>query len=208
MTLDTTVEREPLPTSRAEQTRAKKQRVLDVARNRFVHYGYRAVTMETIARVSAVSKQSLYLWHVDKPALFKACLVDGALRLPVLRFDPDTDIEDDLRTFGVALLSELAQPSSIGFGAVLIREAHEFPEIAQLVRRNREQYLVQPIAEYLYQKGLAGNDRRGMADLWISLLLAPIHNHLLLGDTLPDEMTFASHVRTATAVFLRGATIC
>ena len=60
---------------RANQTLAKKARLLLIAREQFIAQGYRAVTMESIAQMAGVSKRSLYLWHDDKAALFRACLL-------------------------------------------------------------------------------------------------------------------------------------
>lgn len=204
--METSTAPAPLRTSRARQTLAKKQHVLDVARAEFVRHGYRATTMDAIAQLSGVSKRSLYLWHEDKPALFKACLIDGARRIPPLPYDPEGAIDVGLRDFGVALLQEFTRPTTIGMGMLLVREAQEFPELADLARRNRDEYMIRPLAHHLHRTGLAGSDAVAAADLLMSMILVPVHNHLLFGDAVPSEAYFQAHVVQAIATFLHGRT--
>ena len=106
----------PVPTriGRADQTLAKKRRLLQIAREEFIRQGYRAVTMDAIAQAAGVSKRSLYLWHEDKAALFRACLAAGVERFPLPQFSDPAEAEADLRAFGVALLTEFTRPSTVG----------------------------------------------------------------------------------------------
>lgn len=192
--------------SRAEQTLDKKRRLLEAARDAFVREGYNAVTMDSIAQKAGVSKRSLYLWHEDKAALFRECVVEGALRFPAPSFDASRDLAASLRSFATELLREFIKPSTIGMGKLLIRESHEFAELAQVAERSRSQYLVKPIAEHLRQTGVAPDGSDEAAELLLSMILAPVHNHLLLGTALPRPKEIASHVATAIDVFLFGQT--
>ena len=51
----------PARVGRADQTLAKKRRLLQIAREQFIVQGYRAVTMDAIAQAVGVSKRTLYL---------------------------------------------------------------------------------------------------------------------------------------------------
>jgi AcrR family transcriptional regulator len=65
-----------------ESTRQRMAHLLEVARDIFVRRGYRATTMDEVATAAGVTKRTLYAWHRDKEALFRACIVAGAERFP------------------------------------------------------------------------------------------------------------------------------
>ena len=192
------------PTGRAHQTLAKKRRLLQIAREEFIRQGHRAVTMDAIAQAAGVSKRTLYLWHEDKAALFRACLNAGVERFPLPQFSEAADPEADLRAFGIALLQEFSRPSTIGMARLMIREAHEFTEFGPLVRRSRDDHLAKPLTHYLESAGLVNGGDPRAAMLLLSMLLAPVHNALLVDDALPSEPECARHVDMAVRIFLGG----
>ena len=192
------------PVGRADQTLAKKRRLLQIAREEFIRQGYRAVTMDAIAQAAGVSKRTLYLWHEDKAALFRACLDAGVERFPLPQFNDAVEPEADLRAFGTELLREFVRPSTVGMARLLMREAHEFAEFGPLIRRSRDDYLAAPLADYLNRAGLAPRDGGRAAMLLLSMILAPVHNALLVDDALPDEQACKLHVDLAVHTFLRG----
>lgn len=194
----------PAPIGRADQTLAKKRRLLQIAREEFIRQGYRAVTMDAIAQAAGVSKRTLYLWHEDKAALFRACLNAGVERFPLPQFSDAAEPEADLRAFGVALLQEFTRPSTIGMARLLMREAHEFSEFGPLIRQSRDDFLARPLADYLVRTAIAKRDSGSAAMLLLSMLLAPIHNALLVDDALPDEQQCRLHVEMAVRTFMRG----
>jgi TetR/AcrR family transcriptional regulator, mexJK operon transcriptional repressor len=202
MAIDSNVSAAPI--GRADQTLAKKRRLLQIAREEFIRQGYRAVTMDAIAQAAGVSKRTLYLWHEDKAALFRACLNAGVERFPLPQFSDAAEPEADLRAFGMELLREFIRPSTIGMARLLMREAHEFTEFGPLIRRSRDDHLVKPLADYLKRVGLAPRDSGCAAMLLLSMILAPVHNALLVDDALPDEQECKLHVDMAVRTFLRG----
>lgn len=194
-----------VPIGRADQTATKKRRLLQIAREEFIRQGYRAVTMDAIAQAAGVSKRTLYLWHEDKAALFRACLRAGVERFPLPQFSDAAEPEADLRAFGIALLEEFSRPSTVGMARLLMREAHEFTEFGPLVRRSRDDHLVRPLADYLKRADIAEGDGDRAAMLLLSMLLAPVHNGLLVDDPVPDERECRIHVELVLRTFLRGS---
>ncbi len=200
------VESVPVPTrmGRADQTLAKKRRLLQIAREEFIRQGYRAVTMDAIAQAAGVSKRSLYLWHEDKAALFRACLAAGIERFPLPQLSDPAEPEADLRAFGIALLMEFTRPSTIGMARLLLREAHEFTEFGPMIRQSQDDYLILPLANHLERAGIANGDRMAAAKLLLAMLLMPVHNYLLIDAALPDESGCEGHVSMAVRTFLQG----
>lgn len=204
------VEPVPVPAriGRADQTLAKKRRLLQIAREEFIRQGYRAVTMDAIAQAAGVSKRSLYLWHEDKAALFRACLAAGVERFPLPQFSDPAEPEADLRAFGVALLTEFTRPSTVDMARLLMREAHEFTEFGPMIRQSQDDYLILPLASHLERARVAKGDSMAAAKLLLSMLLMPVHNYLLIDAALPDETECAAHVGMAVRTFLQGCSGC
>lgn len=199
---------DPSPTTarvgRADQTLAKKRRLLQIAREEFIRQGYRALTMDAIAQAAGVSKRTLYLWHEDKAALFRACLAAGVERFPLPQLSDPAEPEADLRAFGVALLVEFTRPSTVGMARLLLREAHEFAELGPMIRQSQDEHLVAPLADHLARAEIAKGKHAAAAKILLSMLLMPVHNYLLVDADLPDDEEIDAHVRMAVGTFLGG----
>lgn len=179
-------------------------KVIKIARQEFVQNGYRATTLESIAAAAGVSKRSLYLWHEDKAALFKACVQEGAERFPLLKIQPGMNVEAALREYATALIRELASESSFGMGLLLMREGREFPELLATALQSMVQFLIEPLALYLRQHGLEQENSTERASLLISMILGEIHFSMLVGAPLPDEARMECYAEMVVEVFLRG----
>ena len=191
----------------AETTRLRQDHLLAVARDIFVRRGYRATTMDEVAAASGVTKRTLYAWHRDKEALFRACVMIGAERFP--RLVPERQESEGLRAvlerFVLDLHTELTREDSFGMGNLFQREAADFPELALSIQRGHIDYLVEPLAAFLRRHGLeeAGSVERTM--LFVAMALSPLHNAMLVGLPLPDAKGASAHARRCVAIFLDGS---
>ena len=77
---------------------SKKEQVIDTARNLFSEHGYRKVSMDEIARVSGVTKRTIYTYFKDKNDLIKFFLYEElkAMREMVNKID-DSDMPFNLK---------------------------------------------------------------------------------------------------------------
>lgn len=191
----------------AEETRRRMAEVLKVARREFVRNGYRATTLESIAAAAGVSKRSLYLWHADKEALFKACVQEGAERFPLLEIRPGADVRTALCEYATAMIRELASEFSFGMALLLLREGRDFPELLTAARQGLMQFMIEPLARYLRQHGLERPDSTSRASLLITMILGEIHNSMLVDTPLPDDARIRDYASLVVDVFLRGASV-
>lgn len=60
----------------SNRTLEKRRRILDAARDVILMHGFRAATMESIARAAGIAKPTLYAQFADKEALFEALIED------------------------------------------------------------------------------------------------------------------------------------
>ena len=185
---------------------ALKAELLRIARQHFVSEGFRATTMSDIAAAAGLTKRTLYSWHGDKAALFHACVIEGAQRLPVPDIDDTKDVESALYSYAIALVQEFAEENNFGMGLLFVREGHDFPELGSMIDRSFKLYVVEPLAAYLRKQGLESTGSAQRAELFTSMALAPVHNRLLLGRSIPDTQTIQLHASLVVEVFLRGAT--
>lgn len=115
----------------------KRQVIVDAARELFLRNGYAGTSMDDIAALAAVSKQTVYKHFADKPRLFTDLIIgdigqNGRSPDEFLQAMPDTeDIERDLRTFARQHLDNVMQPHLLRMRRVLIGEADRFPDLAQ-----------------------------------------------------------------------------
>lgn len=192
----------------AAATRAKKAEVLRIARDHFVRLGYSSVTMDQIAAAGGITKRSLYQWHTDKAALFRACIMTGAERFPLPDIDPYTNVETALVNFATALSRELASDYALGMSMLLLRERNEFPEFAGIVRQVYEEFLIQPLASYLRERQLEHAHSDEMARLFATMILTPVYQHMLTGGPLPTPVMLEKYAGMAVKMFLAGNSSC
>jgi len=188
----------------AETTQRRMRHLLHVAREIFVRQGYRAAKMDEIAVAAGITKRTIYAWHSDKEALFRACIESGTDRFPKLK-PHDGDVFGALERYVEELHRELSGESSYGLGILFLREAQEFPELAEPIQRSFQDYLIEPLAAFLRRHRLEeiGTVERTM--LFVAMALAPLHNMMLLGTPLPPSAQLKAHARRCVAVFLHGS---
>jgi TetR/AcrR family transcriptional regulator, mexJK operon transcriptional repressor len=181
--------------------------LLQVAAEHFARHGYRATTMSQIAAAANLTKMTLYSWHGDKAALFRACLTEGAQRFPLPDLDLSKDPESALRHYAAALLRELTSEYMLGFALLLLREGQDFPELGAAVDRSVRQFQEEPLVRYFGTHGMAAEEARERATLFLALALAPLHNHLLLTRPLPSGLAIDEHAARVVSLFLTGSVL-
>jgi TetR/AcrR family transcriptional repressor of mexJK operon len=189
-----------------ESTRQRMAHLLEVARDIFVRRGYRATTMDEVATAAGVTKRTLYAWHRDKEALFRACIVAGAERFP--RLEPEVGeagLATALKRYVTDLHTEMSRETSYGLGNLFVRESGEGADMGEVMQRAYFDYLIEPLAAFLRRHGL---EREGEIDrtmLFASMALGPLHHTMLVGLPLPAGAEIKAHARRCVEVFLGGS---
>jgi TetR/AcrR family transcriptional regulator, mexJK operon transcriptional repressor len=189
----------------AEASRQKMADVVAAARELFIAYGYRAVTMRQVAEAAQVSIRTLYNRYPDKLALFTACLDCGAAAFPVPRYSAGEDVEAALRRHALSIVQVLSADAALRLGRLVHREAGDFPELLPASEVNEEQFLIQPLATYLRDAGLSQGDELERAKLFLVMTLAEWQRRLTYRRPLPTLDEAAAHVARVVDLFLNGA---
>jgi TetR/AcrR family transcriptional repressor of mexJK operon len=117
----------------------KRSAILESGRAVFMRKGYEGASMDEIAAVAQVSKQTVYKHFVDKESLFTEIITTGMesrsnelLRsLSESEAEGDLDAEGDLRHLARRHISSIVKPEVMRMRRMVIGEADRFPDLAR-----------------------------------------------------------------------------
>jgi TetR/AcrR family transcriptional repressor of mexJK operon len=167
----------------------KRRAILEAARDVFLGKGYGGASMDEVAALAAVSKQTIYQHFTDKKQLFAAIItgeIDAAEALThelVAALPDSQDLEQDLRRFARRHIVDVTQPHLIRLRRIIIAEAERFPELAQTWYANGPERAHATLADVF--RALA---RRGLLQVDDPLLAAEHFNWLILSIPLNRAM--------------------
>jgi AcrR family transcriptional regulator len=120
------------------RTASKRRLILEAARTVFFANGYRGTSMDEVAALAGVSKQTIYKQFVDKERLFREIVtttvdeVADPVYDEVLAVRDSGDVEADLRDVARRqLASVMGQPMLLQLRRLVIGEAGRFPELGK-----------------------------------------------------------------------------
>lgn len=113
----------------------KHQAITDAATAVFMAKGYAGTSMDDIAKLAAVSKQTVYKHFADKEKLFADIVLATTDRIEAmidLVADIPTDadsLEEDLLRLARQFLTALTQPQVLQLRRLIVANADTFPEL-------------------------------------------------------------------------------
>jgi AcrR family transcriptional regulator len=116
---------------------ARKRRViLETATELFLRNGYLGTSMDEVASVAGVSKQTVYKHFADKEGLFQAIALATIDQVggPFYDLVPslgNVDVEADLRALARGLVAIVMRPQLLQLRRLVIAEAGRFPELGR-----------------------------------------------------------------------------
>lgn len=137
--------------------------IRDAAFALFLERGYTRTTMDDIAAVAGVSKQTVYTHYADKQQLFTQLVLTNARRV-------DTFLEEIRAGVGEGTAAELVQlarryvefvvrPEVVQLRRLVIGEANRFPELARAYHEQVPERVVVTLAERFGDLGERGRLR-------------------------------------------------
>jgi TetR/AcrR family transcriptional regulator, mexJK operon transcriptional repressor len=169
----------------------KRQAILEAATTAFLSSGYLGTTMDEIAALAAVSKQTVYKHFADKERLFSEIVVSTVNEAgeptydDVLNLRDSGDVEADLRDLARTLLARVMQPRLLQLRRVVIGEAGRFPELGRTFYDLGPGRTIGALAEAFERLA-----ERGVLDLDDPELAAAHFNWLIMSIPLNQAMLF------------------
>jgi AcrR family transcriptional regulator len=192
--------------------RARREAILDIAREVFSKEGYAAASMSHIASRLGGSKGTLYNYFGSKEELFRAhveerciCHAEAMFASPLSGDDPAevlTDLAERLQTF---ILSDEA----IAFYSLVVAEAQRTPEIGRAFYESAPLNGVRRVAEYLERARANGTidaeECIKAAEDFFALVQSGLYRKRVLNMIpMPSGAEIYADVRGAVETFMRA----
>jgi TetR/AcrR family transcriptional regulator, mexJK operon transcriptional repressor len=205
------------PTSELEDQRRstrKRRTILEAATTVFLHNGFLGTSMDEIAALAGVSKQTVYKHFADKKRLFVEIVtstvdeISDPVYEEVLNVAESGDIEADLRDLARRQLARVMQPRLLQLRRLVIGEAGRFPELgATFYERGpgRTIAALAPTFERLAARGVLRLEDPALAAAQFNWLImsAPINAAMLLGgDKNPTPAELGRYADDGVRTFL------
>ena len=192
----------------------KRRAILEAATEVFLRDGYPGTSMDEIATVSGVSKQTVYKQFSSKEALFVEIVTSltGEAGDIVHAAMPDHHEGDDLAAYLVALaqgqLEIVLTPRLMQLRRLVIGEVSRFPELAAVLYEGgpkRAMATLADVFEGLGARGLLSIDDPAVAASQFNWLVMaePLNRAMLLGDAaIPPPAELRLIAEQGVRVFL------
>ncbi|MFB7210872.1 TetR/AcrR family transcriptional regulator [Streptomyces sp. NPDC056255] len=191
----------------------KHQAIMDAATAVFMEKGYAGSSMDDIARLAAVSKQTVYKHFSDKEKLFAAIVLATTGRLDTtidLLADIPTDaanLEENLTRLARQFLTTLTHPQVIQLRRLIIANADVFPDLGtEWYKKGFERGLATLASTFqrLADEGLLRIDDALLAANHFSglLLWIPVNKAMFTGRSQHTEADLDRYAVAGTRVFL------
>src|SRR5215212_1565732 len=180
----------------APRSTLKRRAIIDAATTVFLRNGYLGTSMDEIAALAGVSKQTVYKQYADKERLFTEVAVSTVSQAsdPVhaeVRNLADTgDIGADLRDLARRQLAMVMQPRLLQLRRLVIAEAGRFPELGRTFYQQGPGRTIAALAAtfgHLADRGVLRLDDPLLAAAQFNWLIMsePINRAMLLGEDGP-----------------------
>jgi TetR/AcrR family transcriptional repressor of mexJK operon len=186
-----------------ERRSARKRRsIVEAAATLFLRNGYLGTSMDEIAALAGVSKQTVYKHFSDKERLFIEIVsstvdeVSEAVHSEVLKLEDSGDVEADLGDLARRQLAAVMQPRLLQLRRLVIGEAGRFPELGRAFYERGPGRTVAALASAFERLGA-----RGVLHLDDPLLAAQHFNWLIMSIPLNEAMLLG-HDRPPTRAAL------
>jgi len=174
----------------------KRRAILDAATTVFLRNGYLGTSMDEIASLAGVSKQTVYKHFADKERLFSEIVAATVDEIADPNYDEllslsDTgDVERDLRAFARRQLQAVMEPRLLQLRRLVIGEAGRFPQLGRLFYERGPGRTIDALAtmfEQLTSRGVLELDDPRLAAAQFNWLVMsiPLNQAMLLGEDEP-----------------------
>lgn len=192
----------------------KRRAIFDAAELVFLRDGFVGASMDEVAQLSGVSKQTIYNHFGSKEDLFIALVswmttsAGDWVRPEALELPEGTDVADYLEKYAVRQLTAVLDPRLLRLRRLVIGEVSRFPDLARALWENGPARAMDALAGLfgrLSDHGvLLDTDPHLAAETYNWLVMsAPLNKAMLMGDDhLPDAKALRKHAREAVRVFL------
>jgi TetR/AcrR family transcriptional repressor of mexJK operon len=202
--------------AREGRSSRKHRAILNAATSLFLRKGYLGTSVDEVAALAAVSKQTVYKHFSDKERLFGEMVLttvneaSDSVHGAVMVLQDSGDIAADLRDLARRQLALVLQPRILQLRRLVIGEAGRFPELGRAFYERGPGRTIAALAaafQRLIERGLLQPEDPVLAAAHFNWLIMsiPLNQSMLLGkDIPPPAADLQRYVETGVRVFLAG----
>jgi AcrR family transcriptional regulator len=192
----------------------KRRAILEAATTTFLQNGYLGTSMDEIASLAVVSKQTVYKHFADKETLFRQVVTEIVDAISdtnhdqIVSLEQTGDVEADLRRLAREQLERVLQPQILQLRRLVIGESARFPELGRTFYERGPGRTIEALAttfERLAERGMLQiDDPLGAAQNFNWLIMSvPLNRAMFNGeDAPPDAAELDSFVENGVGIFL------
>jgi TetR/AcrR family transcriptional repressor of mexJK operon len=198
-----------------ERRSARKRRaIVEAATTVFLNHGYLGTSMDEIAALARVSKQTVYKHFADKERMFVEIVTNTVNEISdpvyqeVLNLADSGDIEADLRDLARRLLEGVMQPRLLQLRRLVIGEASRFPALGRTFYERGPGRTIAALAAAFQRLAARGvlrvqdPEHAAVHFNWL-IMSAPLNRAMLLGsDEPPAPADLERYADSGVRVFL------
>lgn len=197
-----------MPDTPMSRSQRKRQAIMEAATTVFLRNGYLGASMDQVAALAAVSKQTVYKHFADKEALFGEIIqgtvgqADELEKITTTLLRSPGDLAADLGKLARWLLGFLAHPAVRQVRRLVVGEAGRFPQLGRAWYAAGFERGMSAVATYL--EALAEHGQLRVDDPTLAanhfsglVLWAPVNRVMFCGDD--EQLTEAEIDRYADA---------
>lgn len=191
---------------------AKRQAILEAAKNLFVRNGYATTSMDAVASEAGVSKLTVYNHFTDKETLFSAAVVARCEeQIPELFFNLNSSqsVETVLLNIARGFNALANSPESIELHRLMVALGSQDPALSKIFFEAGPQRLLLEMERVLVQIEQSGalrfSSAKTAAEHFFSLLKGACNFRLMIGlcETLDPDIE-EQHVQDVVRLFMRA----
>ena len=182
------------------QSTRKRKAIVEAATTTFLQKAYLGTSMDEIAALAGVSKQTVYKHFADKERLFSEVVTSTVneasdpVHAEVLQLRDTGDLAADLRDLACRQLALVMQPKLMQLRRLVIAESSRFPELGRTFYEQGPGRTIATLAatfERLAARGLLAVHDPNLAAAQFNWLVmsAPLNQAMLLGRDHPLSTT-------------------
>jgi AcrR family transcriptional regulator len=191
---------------------AKREAILEAARKVFLEVGFGATSMDAVAAVARVSKQTVYNHFGSKEELFGAMIRSACDRI-VTAFEQARSggPEETLRTVARVFMDKLFTRERQGLYRILMAEGQRFPELGRIFYECGPQVTRKYLADYFTEQNVRGtlhvDNPAVTAEQFIGMLTGCQLRAQLGIEPLPSQDVIDAYIENAVSLMMRACAV-
>jgi TetR/AcrR family transcriptional regulator, mexJK operon transcriptional repressor len=183
----------------------KKQNIIaQAALELFLQQGYAATSMDSVAALAGVTKQTVYRYYPSKGELFTAAMEKVRSNEPPLYQFGERPPEHELTDFARSLLAFHLSPGAIGVYKIMLREGAKEEGLLKPFMQAGPARVNALLTRFLQHHYPALEDVAFYAQMFISMVLVPRNQLIIQGKRRFSRSKREAHVKKVVRLFLNG----